>query len=103
MLVVRPFDDLFALGIVIAGDPASVRGQVLAQVRETGRGFLCFGNLKPGRVLESEPLFACEVFRRFTKRGLEGAGRLRPPSTSNHRRPANFGLRFSRKASIASR
>jgi len=59
------FDDLCRLGLVVVGDPSSVRDQLVAQARETGLGHLMawmhFGNVATADVMRSQELYAREV------------------------------------------
>jgi alkanesulfonate monooxygenase SsuD/methylene tetrahydromethanopterin reductase-like flavin-dependent oxidoreductase (luciferase family) len=59
------FAELTKYGLVIVGDPASVRDQIIEQAEQTGIGhfmaWMNFGNLAPGHVLHSEELYARDV------------------------------------------
>jgi alkanesulfonate monooxygenase SsuD/methylene tetrahydromethanopterin reductase-like flavin-dependent oxidoreductase (luciferase family) len=68
-------DAFFECGFVLAGSPATVRGQVERLLEELGGnyfvGVFAFGDLAPERVLRSLDLFGREVIPPL----LAGAGR----------------------------
>jgi alkanesulfonate monooxygenase SsuD/methylene tetrahydromethanopterin reductase-like flavin-dependent oxidoreductase (luciferase family) len=61
----KSFDELIALGIAVAGSPATVRDFVAADVKATGANYwtpwLAFGDMTLDEILHSVDLFAREV------------------------------------------
>jgi alkanesulfonate monooxygenase SsuD/methylene tetrahydromethanopterin reductase-like flavin-dependent oxidoreductase (luciferase family) len=74
------FQDLIDAGLVLCGSPATVREQVLEQLRATGVRQLClwfaFGNLTHAQVTRSQELFAREVLP--SVRALAASGSRNP-------------------------